>query len=44
MEHVMITMEMRNAYGTSFRALSDRLLKARVGFDVRAELRGFLKK
>jgi len=36
MEHVMITVEMRNAYGTSFRAVSDRLRVARVGFDVRA--------
>jgi hypothetical protein len=44
MEHVVLAVEMRYAYGTSFRALSDRLLTARVEFDVRAELRGFLKK
>jgi hypothetical protein len=42
MEYVMITVEMRDAYGTSFRAVSDRLRIARVGFDVKAELRGFL--
>jgi len=39
-----MTVEMRNAYGTSFKAVSDRLLMSRVGFDVRAGLRGFLKK
>jgi hypothetical protein len=44
MEHVVTTVEMRDAYGTSFRTVSDRLLMARVGFDVRGELRGFLKK
>jgi hypothetical protein len=44
MEHVMIKVEMRNAYGTSFTAVSDRLRMVKVGFDVRAEQRGFLKK
>jgi hypothetical protein len=43
MEHVMIIVEMRKGYGTFSRALSDRLRMARVGFHVRAELRGFLK-
>ena len=40
----MVTVEMRNANGTSFRAVSDRIRMSRVGFDVRAELRVFLKK
>jgi len=44
MGHVMVTVEMRDAYGTSFRAVRGRLRTSRVGFDVRAELRGVLKK